>query len=304
MNKYLPSKKFIKFISIVLIVAILVWVVSMIFSKREVFKNESGKKGIALARASDGEDLYKKDSDGDGVPDWEETLWGTDPYNKDTYGNGLGDATEIANRKKTIQERNDLEGVAINDDSQNNTAKLAKQFLVTASLAQQQGGIDEMALKNFSKSLDGAFANAQLADMFDVKDLKLGSVTPAKYKENLNKVFQYFLDTNTEELEVVFKLVSGENTDNQINILDEKIKIYKDLSENVLKTEAPYLAAGFHLQIANNASKVAIALIGIKNLNEDPLSGMIAFQQYQKYSEALQKALTSLQNYFVTNGII
>ena len=35
--------------------------------------NETQDKTINLA------DLVQKDSDGDGIPDWEETLWGTDP---------------------------------------------------------------------------------------------------------------------------------------------------------------------------------------------------------------------------------
>ncbi len=34
-------------------------------------------------------DLINRDSDGDQVPDWEESLWGTDPNKKDTDGNGV-----------------------------------------------------------------------------------------------------------------------------------------------------------------------------------------------------------------------
>src|SRR3990167_6963602 len=39
--------------------------------------------------------LLAKDGDSDGLKDWEEQLWKTDPYNPDTDGDGTGDGQEI-----------------------------------------------------------------------------------------------------------------------------------------------------------------------------------------------------------------
>ncbi|MCH7529851.1 hypothetical protein IIB50_01915 [Patescibacteria group bacterium] len=36
------------------------------------------------------------DSDDDGLKDWEEVLWGTDPFNPDTDNDGTDDGVEIA----------------------------------------------------------------------------------------------------------------------------------------------------------------------------------------------------------------
>lgn len=36
-----------------------------------------------------------KDSDGDGISDWQEVMYGTDPYNPDTDGDGLLDGLEV-----------------------------------------------------------------------------------------------------------------------------------------------------------------------------------------------------------------
>ncbi|KKR84482.1 MAG: LamG domain protein jellyroll fold domain protein [Candidatus Nomurabacteria bacterium GW2011_GWA2_40_97] len=41
------------------------------------------------------EDLVNKDTDLDGVYDWEESLWGTDPTKKDTDDDGVLDNLEI-----------------------------------------------------------------------------------------------------------------------------------------------------------------------------------------------------------------
>jgi len=39
---------------------------------------------------------FKKDSDNDGLKDWEEALWKTDPQNPDTDGDGTPDGKEVA----------------------------------------------------------------------------------------------------------------------------------------------------------------------------------------------------------------
>lgn len=44
--------------------------------------------------------IIEKDSDGDGLLDWEETLWGTDPFVIDTDGDGILDGEYVASRKK------------------------------------------------------------------------------------------------------------------------------------------------------------------------------------------------------------
>ncbi|MEX2052408.1 MAG: hypothetical protein WD991_01775, partial [Candidatus Paceibacterota bacterium] len=45
-------------------------------------------------------DLVGRDTDGDGISDWEESLWGTDPTKKDTDLNGVSDGDEIAELKR------------------------------------------------------------------------------------------------------------------------------------------------------------------------------------------------------------
>ena len=41
------------------------------------------KAGLTYNNATIG-DLVNRDTDGDGMPDWEENLWGTDPTKKET----------------------------------------------------------------------------------------------------------------------------------------------------------------------------------------------------------------------------
>jgi len=126
-----PSNK----VSIILLVTvILVTIVIAFFSYQNRLpennnQNQTGELSVSI-------DLDKNtstDFDGDGLLDWEESLWSTDPNNPDTDGDGTNDGDE------TEQNRNPL--VAGPDDENYDFEER-----ITESLAQIQ--IDESSLTN------------------------------------------------------------------------------------------------------------------------------------------------------------
>ena len=99
-----PSKKFIKRISIIFGALIIIFVASFFVNKKETvtFPENSGLSVGKLKKATV-EDLISKDSDQDGISDWEENLWGTDPNNKVSNSSGVSDKEYIDNKKKALQ---------------------------------------------------------------------------------------------------------------------------------------------------------------------------------------------------------
>lgn len=57
----------------------------------------------ATGVAENQKEFAKKDSDNDGVEDWEETIRGSDPYNPDTDGDGATDGAEIAENRDPLK---------------------------------------------------------------------------------------------------------------------------------------------------------------------------------------------------------
>jgi len=57
-------------------------------------------RAVASPSAALKSEILEKDSDGDGLLDWEESLWGTDPFLVDTDGDGILDGEFVASRKK------------------------------------------------------------------------------------------------------------------------------------------------------------------------------------------------------------
>lgn len=288
MNKYLPSKKFIKFFGVVIGIAVLVWLVSFLFSETSVFENKK-RQDLAVGES---DSVYTIDTDGDGIYDWEEGLWGTDSKKIDTNDDGVSDADEIEARRRELSEENGRSGVVKTDEPLSQTELFARQFIATASLVEQGGGLTPDALEGFSTSLKQSIESSTIKDPFTLLDLKLSSVTLLAYKKSLEPVFAPIMASETMELDAISRLAEG---DASAEVEVAKVaELYANLSAKLLATPAPHSLAGPHLGMVNNAAKISIALFNIGKISEDPLLAMLGLKQYQDYSAALEKNINVL----------
>lgn len=288
MNKYLPSKKFIKFFGVVIGAAILVWLVSFLFSETSVFEN---KKRHDLA-VGESDSVYTIDTDGDGIYDWEEGLWGTDSKKVDTNDDGVSDADEIEARRRELSEENGRSGVVKTDEPLSQTELFARQFIATASLVEQGGGLTPDALEGFSNSLKQSIESSTIKDPFTLLDLKLSSVTLPAYKKSLEPVFAPIMANETMELDAISRLAEGD-VSAEVEVA-QVAELYANLSAKLIATPVPHSLAGPHLGMVNNAAKISIALFNIGKISEDPLLAMLGLKQYQDYSAALEKNINVL----------
>ena len=92
-QQYLPSKKFQW---ILLITILVVGIVAFIFIKKSNSTEYQKEITAPKEKVVLGSVVYN-DADGDGLLNWEEALWGTDPDNPDTDGDSFSDGTEVKN---------------------------------------------------------------------------------------------------------------------------------------------------------------------------------------------------------------
>lgn len=288
-----------RFIGIVILVAIVVWIVSMAYNKKQIFN----AKGDSNSKVADSEtnNLYIQDSDEDGIYDWEEGLWGTDPNKEDSDADGVSDGEEIAIRKKEVQAENNLSEEDPGSESSNQTEIFARQLLSTASLAEQQGGLSAESMEDFSKAFGDSIASSTIPDRFTLADLKLSSVSNAAYKAELAKAFDEYRKANISELGSIYRLANDDASAS--GDLERIAQLYAKLSDNLLKIQTPHAIAGTHLVLANNSLKLSIIFESMKALAEDPLSAVAGFKQYQKYSLEMESAIIRLTAYFSSVGV-
>jgi hypothetical protein len=130
-------------------------------------------KKIASSDAKNTESL--KDSDGDGLKDWEEIIYGTDPQNPDTDGDGTSDGEEIAGNRDPLKKGpkdilpmpEDTQGkppTLLDDDPNNLTHKLFGDFIRSgggANAILKNGGSEE-SIKLLTEKIDRMAAQGTL----------------------------------------------------------------------------------------------------------------------------------------------
>lgn len=300
MNKYLPSKKFIKVIGAVIICGAVVLILSFLIGPKQSFKSKNTESPFVAEGAI--ENFYNTDSDKDKVFDWEEGLWGTDPLNPDTDKDGVTDGEEISANKEEIRIKNDVEGKESLPEDLNQTEIFARQLFSAASLAGQQGGLSVESMDAFSKSFGQAISDSKIEDPFSLVDLKLAAVAPADYKTELGKAFDPYLEAEISPFDTIYRFSTGDTSVG--SDIDKLSEIYNGISNALINIKTPHNAAGIQLGLVNTTAKLSVAFINIKHLEEDPILAVVGFYQYQQYSTELEKTLGLLENYFKSNGII
>src|SRR2546423_718695 len=103
----MPSKKVIyTFVACLIALGGIGFSINYKPSPKKIISNSNNL--IAANTVGIEQNLLDKDSDNDGLKDWEETLWKTDPHNPDTDGDGTPDGQEVKEgRNPSVKGPND-----------------------------------------------------------------------------------------------------------------------------------------------------------------------------------------------------
>lgn len=297
MKKYLPSKKFIKFFGIILGVILVVILVSVFYDNKIEFRNNNSVNDLV---ANEAPNFYTLDSDEDGLYDWEESLWNLNSKDPKSNPLGVADKDYVEAKRQEILLNNG--GEDSSDKELNQTDILSRQFLSTAALLRDSGEVDKNSIAIFSKSFEEMFSNAEVRDPFIIKDLKLTNISPTKYKEDLAKAFKPMIDADIDEINLLYRLASGDQK--ALQDIEKLITIYQNLSNDLFNIETSENLANIHLAMINGVTKLSVVFMSMKNLEDDPVSAMIGFGRYDDYSAAFSNTLKKLDDYFTQSGII
>ncbi len=296
MQKYLPSKQFVKIIGTAVLLALLIFIFGKILNKKTVWQNSSSE---AFASVAESEDFFSLDTDEDGLYDWEEALWGTNPSLKDTDGDGLDDKKYVENKRKEV----DFDET-YKSNPNNETEVFAKQFFTTASVLNQNGSFNQDTVDQFSQGIGQSIENFSLKDKYTMSDLKIGNTSVDQYKKDVSDIYARLGKLETSELTLLAYILENPEDKYGLDELGKYLSFSEGLIKGLLGTKVPNSNVGLHLSYINNLDKMSEIMKSVFFLEEDPLKVATYFSKYDEYSEKLLNDINAFKKYFSTNGVI
>ena len=264
-------------------------------------------------------DEAQKDNDRDGLKDWEEGLWKTDPKNPDSDGDGTFDGEEVRNKRnptkagpddeyQTIEETPLAEVVAQSESEKDLTLTdiFARDF-VTGYFALKQGG--RYNVENRDSFIQTLIAGITVAPVkeYTLNDLiisqKSDEETLKNYGNALGNILQSFYRNKAGDERLILDAAIRNEDKEELLKLERFAENYQAVARELLQIKVPLVLQSTHLEFMNGYESIGEALNGLQNVFDDPLGGSAYIKMHKESTELVNKAFGDLKNYFSKEGI-
>ncbi|MEK7553963.1 MAG: hypothetical protein AAB517_01200 [Patescibacteria group bacterium] len=267
--------------------------------------------------------IAARDSDADGLPDWEESLYGTDSHITDTFSLGMTDGEAVARGLVVPKAIADIptatsSPMSLNEDGLPSapkggtlTAAFAESFftIFTAKKAENGGGdLTESQMSEVASEALASLASVAVpaSDYKSAKDINTIESTQESLLEFATKAEAVFLKNtgNASKSEILYLQDAIEkNDESAFSHIAEIAKMYRDTAVGLSVLPVPRELAGDTLSLINAMMRVSGIASDFAKANTDPLATMLALQQYPKAVLALGNAFINIGKIYKTAGV-
>jgi len=291
-----------------------------------LWKNTAGTPEVAFDRTIPPQDTalqvasttqtQEQDSDNDGLADWEEVLWKTDPHNPDTDGDGTQDGAEtIAKRDPTIPGPDDTLRSADElslqldhssqggQESQTPGEQTISNILNDYLAAQQSGTLTDERKKEIANSaLEALQKQLPKPKEYVLDDITISTDTTPdalkRYGNMLGEMFTVFSAKYPQNEFAIIKNIATTKNMSQVPLIVQKKVGFGDLVQNLLAMSVPRSVAEIHLAFINGFSGIYTAMDNMSKIASDPVRSAQGLKEYQNYSQKILLAGSDLAKQF------
>ncbi len=302
----IPNKK----ISLVILFTAIVVVITILSSSQKNRVAQSDAivipSSVSISMSQNISNVTLLDSDGDGLLDWEEDLWGTDKYNPDTDGDGTSDGAEVAaGRNPTIpgpddslKEKND-EMIEALEEKWANVSGLTQQM--SRELSEEYFSIISESGVGLSYNQKKNLVEEMVENIINTREIK------NKYNRNILLTFSEIREKQkllkyanaVMEVEKEFKNILLKKSSNEIIA-----STTKKMAEILISIETPENLADYHTALANGYNHIGTAFEWINMETTDPIVSLMGLSLLAKSSEMITNNWSAIVQYLRNNGII
>jgi hypothetical protein len=272
-------------IAIILVIIATFFGVSKIY---KYFKNKSNDEAPVKVLVKD---IVQKDSNNNGIPDWEEFLWGLNPE-KD----GQGNKEIIMQKKQALAEKDN--SLFSGEGKTKENEMLSKEFFSIIMSLLQSGNLDQNSMTEISKIIGEKIESAPIPDVYTQNMLKIkkGGGSSLAYIDDFQKLTDKYENSDMgSELSIVAQGLS-KNDPQALYAVKTIASSYRSFGQELIKIQVPESIFQGHLSLANDYEKMAQSIEGLSQILDDPMTGMRALINYKKYSDSVLSDLDNISS--------
>ncbi len=321
-RRYLPSKQFIG-VATPLLIGFAATLALIYISYPDRGTSAAGlpeDRASLLAVATEAlmrEQFQNIDSDGDGLYDWEEALWGTDPHNPDTSGDGMLDGEAVRQGRDPLvpgpdnflwQTRGIGTSTQLNELALSPTEKLSRDFLGSYLQMKQAGQITEenkqRLLSNLlvSTASELRLGEQRSADSFTVIRT-VAEPERLAYFNAMDAVYLSMGTPHTDNMLLIYQAVEMSRSEASEEIASN-LSRYSQAVETLESMPVPREALAEHIRLTNAIAAYRDVIKALSDSSTDPLISLLALHSYERAVVDVYAASNAMRAYFANIGYI
>ncbi|MBP6884835.1 MAG: hypothetical protein KBC17_03355 [Candidatus Pacebacteria bacterium] len=296
----LPSKKFTFLIILVIAVVLSILIGSSYFGSKKNFQSNKNMSAVADNGNTIG-DVIRRDSNGNGIPDWEETLWGFDPK-----GNGSANKKAIE-EKKLIAVPNGALAEAQSSLTENE--KFSQDLLTTVVALQTSGSLTPEVLSTLGQSLEIDLDSRKTPkNVYTKDDISVYTKdTRVEYQTYRAQFKRLVLRYENSGMQNEFDIISvGLDENAPADSMEELLPIaeaYINFGKEIIALDTPVDAVPTALALANVSDHVGKSLIKLSKLYTDSMAGVVGLDEYINDIDPFNQASEDVISYFASRDL-
>lgn len=266
--------------------------------------------------------IATKDSDGDGLPDWAEALYGTSATNADTRGLGMTDGEAVAQGIIVPKAVTDLSvdtsaGGAIIDPELPSapaegtlTAAFARSFftIYMDALKRTGGNLSDSDMNDIAQrslaTLSSSIARApDFKSPRDIGVLGSGAEAMRQFATSAEAVMAANKHDGTKSELLYLQDAAKDGDMTALPHILSIAKAYRGSAAGIAALPVPRELAPADLALVNALARISEMASDFAKVESDPLATMLALQQYPDAVVALADAFINLAEVYKTAGV-
>ncbi|MDP3784531.1 MAG: hypothetical protein Q8R12_00395 [bacterium] len=238
------------------------------------------------------------DADQDGLKDWEEVLWRTDPNNPDTDGDGTPDGEEVRLGADKATLHNDAAG------NPNLTDNFAEEIAASYFYLKSRG--TPPLNSDFAFLPERFLQESAYQDLFSEKDVQVaaaGRETKISYLNSVGGIMKKnFEALEDNELAIIITALKNEDFET-LKKLEKFSLAYQNAIRELLSVRAPSGYEGGQLELLNILAQAKRAVSDMQKLESDPFSILVGMAEYLKGTKRMSAWLENINKKMEADGI-